>query len=368
MNEPTDRLPPPSDASPSDAPPPLATFGLRALAKLADLVVLNVVATLFFCAYAVLGAFGLSATALIPWLAGLFSLFCVAYFAWGTSGGRQTLGYRLAGLQVALAEERQTPAGVGLCLGRSLINSFFLALSNYGIGLVDYLPIAVTPSKRALHDLIAGTQVIVPGRPRFIALGLSAVGAVLVPAAAVFLVIKPYFLQTFYTPSPSMAPTIAVSDHFLVNKFYYIRNSPRRGDIIAFRVPASVASYFPSGGDTEFVKRIVGLPGDEVRMSHGKVFLYGRATPLPEPFVAEGYRQDVPKKGSKDDQDDWFLRRRTSLVQHVGEWWIKVPPGQYFVLGDDRNDSNDSHIWGFLPQRNIVGKVTMKTSPQIYDL
>ena len=363
MNEPTDRLPPPSKAL-----PPLATFGLRALAKLADLVVLNVAAALFFCAYAILGAFDLSAAALIPWLVGLFSLLCVAYFAWGTSQGRQTLGYRLAGLQVTLAEEHQTPAGVGRCLGRSLINSFFLALTNYGIGLVDYLPIAVTPAKRALHDLIAGTQVIMPRRPRFVALGLSAVGVVLVPVAAVFLVIKPYFLQSFYIPSPSMAPTIAVNDHFLVNKFYYRRNSPRRGDIIAFRVPASVASYFPSGTDTEFVKRIVGLPGDEVRMSRGKVFLYGRPAPLPEPFVTEGYRQDVPKKNSEDEQDDWFLRRRASLVQHAGGWWIKVPSGQYFVLGDDRNDSNDSHIWGFLPQQNIVGKVTMKTSPEVHDL
>ena len=81
MNETTD-LPP----LPSGVPPPLATFGIRALAKLADLLVLNTVAALFFCAYTVLGAFGLSAAALIPWLAGLFSFFCVAYFACRTSG------------------------------------------------------------------------------------------------------------------------------------------------------------------------------------------------------------------------------------------------------------------------------------------
>lgn len=363
MNEPLEQLPPPYAATPLPA-----TFGLRALAKLADLLVLNVVPALLFCAYTVLQAFGLSATALILWLVSLFVLFCIAYFTLGTSQGRQTLGYRLAGLRVTLADERQAPAGAGRCLGRSLIDLFFLALTNYGIGFAGYLPIAVTPSKRALHDLATGTQVVAAGRPRYVSLGLCTAGLVIVPIAAVFLVIRPFFLQAYYMPSRSMVPTVAVNDHFLVNKFYYHHTAPRRGDIVVFSVPASVASYFPTGSNTEFVKRVVGLPGDELRMSHGKVFLFGNPAPLPEPYVGEGYRQDLPEPGDENAEDDWFLRRKASLVQHRGKWWIKVPPGQYFVLGDNRNDSNDSHIWGFLPQRNIVGKATLMFSPQIHDL
>ena len=61
-------------------------------------------------------------------------------------------------------------------------------------------------------------------------------------------------------------------------------------------------------------------------------------------------------------------QRKAFLTEHQGHWWIKVPPDQYFVLGDNRNNSNDSHIWGFLPKRNIVGKATLIFSPHLHDL
>ena len=363
MNEPIEQV-----ALPPFPRQSLATFGVRALAKLADLMVLNAACAVLICVYAVLQTFDLSPTSLLPWMIAVFSLFCIAYYTAGTSQGRQTLGYYLGGLYVVLARDHQSPVGVIRCLGRTLINLFFFSLTGYLIGFADYVLIAVIPSKQALHDLATKTQVIERKRPPHIALWLCTAGTILVPVVAVFLLIRPFFLKAYYMPSDSMVPTITREDHFLVNKFYYHRNNARRGDIVVFQIPPAAAIYFPQDQNVEFVKRIVGLPGEELRMSQGKVFLYGKPAALVEPFVQEGYRQDLPKPGSENDQDDWFDQRKASLTEHQGHWWIKVPPNQYFVLGDNRNNSNDSHIWGFLPKHNIVGKATLIFSPHLHDL
>jgi len=102
-------------------------------------------------------------------------------------------------------------------------------------------------------------------------------------------------------------------------------------------------------------------------MAGGRIYLYGQPGPLSEPYVGRGYARDLPQPGG-DEQDDWFEKRRASLVRHGRDWWIRVPPGQYFVLGDNRNDSNDSHVWGFLPRRSIVGKATLLFRPRLQDL
>lgn len=178
---------------------------------------------------------------------------------------------------------------------------------------------------------------------------------------------KPYLLQGFYEPSPTMAPTLPKQSKFLLNKVYYWNRTPRRYDIVAFSVPNSAVSYYsPNRGDN-YVKRVVGIPGDELRLAEGRVYLWNGGHPkaLNEPYVSDGFIGNVPDQGAGDD---WFTRRRSNLAQHDGKWWIKVPPGEYFVLGDNRNDSNDSHIWGFLPARNITGRVMLMYSPQIRGL
>ena len=358
MNEPI------GSAVASDPP---ATFGVRALARLADVTILNLAQILLLCLWAVLGAAGLSALRLIPWMGAAYALFCVGYFTVGTSGGRQTLGHRLAGLQVVREGEGAALPGLARSLGRSVLDLFFLVLTGYGIGFLDYLPIAVTPTKRALHDLAAGTRVVQAARPRSGGLAVCAAGVAVVPLVGVFLILRPFFMQAFTMPTPSMTPTISKNDHFLVNKLAYRWSGPRRGDIVLFDVPAEAASYFPGGGGVQFVKRVVGLPGDDLRMAGGHVFVYGQPGPLSEPYVSRGYARDLPQPDG-DEQDDWFERRRASLVRHGRDWWVRVPPGRYFVLGDNRNDSNDSHVWGFLPRRNIVGKATLLFSPRPKDL
>ena len=112
-----------------------APFGLRVLAKLADLLVLNVVMALLLCAFPVLLTAGLSGKRLIWGLGSMSVLFAVLYLAVGTSGRRQTLGYRLAGLRVVLADSAESPLGYGRSLARSVLDWAFYFLACYGIGL-----------------------------------------------------------------------------------------------------------------------------------------------------------------------------------------------------------------------------------------
>ncbi len=353
---------PPETTSFSPSPAPI---GRRFLAKLVDLLVVDAFCGVLLIGFAVLQAAGVPGTKLALWLLGVFLLFSILYLAIGTSGGRQTLGYRLAGLRVVLASSANAPIGFGRSLGRSMLNWVFYGLTHYLVGLADYVAIFVTPEKQAFHDLATRTRVIAATHPRYSALAASAVLGSAIPFVLVFGLVRPFLMQSFYAPSPSMAPTLPKDTHFLVNKVVYHFHLPQRRDIVAFHAPASAASYLSSGDD--YVKRIIGLPGEDLRVAGGKVMIYGKGT-LWEPYIAMGYMSDLPQPESADSQDDWFEKRRSSLIKHDGVWWIRIPAGQYFVLGDNRNDSNDSHVWGFLPRADIVGKATLVYSPRFEDL
>jgi signal peptidase I len=119
----------------------------------------------------------------------------------------------------------------------------------------------------------------------------------------------------------SMAPALADGNYVLADRQAYQRHLPQRGDVIIFQFPMS------SNSDTMLTKRIIGLPGETIKIDQGQVWVNG--APLHESYISE---QAVYK----------------------GEW--KVPQDQYFVLGDNRNESKDSHQWGFLPRENIVAK------------
>jgi signal peptidase I len=345
----------------------LASFGVRALARLADMAVLSLVEILLTFVYAGLGAEGFSARGLLVGISLFFLLCCIAYFSFGTSGGRQTVGQRLAGLQVVRVGDTEAIVGPVRSLGRSLIDLLCWWLISYGIGILDYLPIAVTPSKRALHDLATGICVIQKRRPRYVSLGIWTVGMSAAFLGSLFLIVRPFLLQAFYAPSLSMAPALSSSSHFVIDKAAYWGHNPSRGDIVVFDAPAEAASDFPYGAHTQFVKRVIGLPGDELRLASGHVYRYGQPGPLWEPYVHYPYAGNLPEpEGS--DQDDWFERRRSSLTRHDGKWWIRVPPGKYFVLGDNRSDSNDSHLWGFLPRQDIRGKAILLFKPRLEDL
>jgi signal peptidase I len=166
--------------------------------------------------------------------------------------------------------------------------------------------------------------------------------------------------QPFRIPSESMESTLLVGDFLLVNKQAGSPNPEttgllpsaaiHRGDIIVFHDPVDATLHL--------VKRVIGLPGDHLRLHSGRVFINGRA--LSEPYAVyrpsppDNFRDNFPRLQSADPEIDshWWIRMR-SLIDN-GE--LIIPTGNYFVMGDNRNDSEDSRYWGFVPREAIVGK------------
>jgi signal peptidase I len=180
----------------------------------------------------------------------------------------------------------------------------------------------------------------------------------------VYLIVVALFLITFVVqpfriPSGSMEPTLLVGDFLLVNKQVEPERWPRifpwtdvihRGDIVIF--------HYPVDSSLHLVKRVIALPGERVHLRDGRVYING--APIVEPYAvyrpsqANSYRDDFPRLASAAPGVDsrWWIAMQSLVSQ--GE--LTVPPGNYFVLGDNRNDSEDSRYWGFVPREAIVGK------------
>jgi len=168
-----------------------------------------------------------------------------------------------------------------------------------------------------------------------------------------------FVVQAFQIPSPSMENTLLVGDYLLVNKLCYGGGGPadffmpyrrvRRGDIVVFHYPVNPAQHF--------VKRVIGVPGDRVRLVNKQVFVNG--TPLKEPYIRlsrpsdDLFRDSFPRlEVAPGETPEWWLMLR-KLVE---DGQLIVPQGHYFVMGDNRDDSYDSRYWGFVPQANIIGR------------
>jgi signal peptidase I len=179
-------------------------------------------------------------------------------------------------------------------------------------------------------------------------------------ALTIALFIITFVVQAFRIPSGSMENTLLVGDYLLVDK---TRFGPagvwqpmlpycaiHRGDIVVFRYPADPTQHF--------VKRVIGLPGDHLRLWHSRVFINGR--PIPEPYIVfkehspDEFRDNFPR-------GDWFNENvsvawATQMRTFVRDGELIIPRGQYFVLGDNRDQSLDSRYWGFVPRENIIGR------------
>jgi len=172
---------------------------------------------------------------------------------------------------------------------------------------------------------------------------LELVDSVLIALVLVFGVVQPFVVRAFFIPSQSMEPTLfgteqtGTGDRILVNRFLYRLNPPRRGDIIVFKAPPAALRSLPpeqAKQEPDFVKRLIGLPGDRIRVRAGEgVYINGHL--LYEPYIKDPPEYDFPPQ---------------SLSEH------QVPAGHYFVMGDNRNNSNDSHAWGDLPTHYVLGK------------
>lgn len=142
-------------------------------------------------------------------------------------------------------------------------------------------------------------------------------------AGAAALLLITFVVRSFYIPSESMVPTLLVNDYILVNKFVYRFCHPMRGDILVFHPP-----HIHDPDKKDFIKRCIAIEGDEIAVREGKVILNGQ--PIDEPYIAAPPMMDYGPK--------------------------VVPPGHIFMMGDNRNNSDDSRNWGPLPLDNVVGK------------
>jgi signal peptidase I len=184
------------------------------------------------------------------------------------------------------------------------------------------------------------------------------------PVLLAILLFRSFVAEPFKIPSGSMMPTLLVGDFILVNKFAYgmrlpVANTkildigePRRGDVFVFR--------YPKNPKENYIKRVVGLPGDEITYRNKTLFVNGQQiaqTPL-GPYVG-------PPSDGRSMADAQVKQENLAGVEHrimeipqawnghEGTW--QVPPGQYFAMGDSRDNSEDSRMWGFVPEENLVG-------------
>lgn len=160
-------------------------------------------------------------------------------------------------------------------------------------------------------------------------------------ALVLALFIRTFIIQAFKIPSGSMIPTLLVGDHILVNKFIYGIRNPFTGKVLIpiediHRKDVIVFEY-PVNPDQDFIKRVIGLPGDTILIKNKKVYVNG------EPLVVKSAIFQNPLVLSGQQPRD-----------NLGP--ITVPPHSYFVMGDNRDNSYDSRFWGYVPENNVKGK------------
>ncbi|HWB97825.1 MAG TPA: signal peptidase I [Bryobacteraceae bacterium] len=166
-------------------------------------------------------------------------------------------------------------------------------------------------------------------------------------------------VQAFVIPTGSMEDNLLVGDHVLVDKLAYAPSGPltrgllpyqeiKRGDVIVFRFPPDIQQTY--------VKRCMGLPGDRLRMVNKQFYLNGRK--LDEPYIFHKSPVIEPSRDNFPPPADMPVAATAvdMLQHHVIDGELVVPPGHYFALGDNRDNSSDSRVWGLVPRANIIGK------------
>ncbi|MFV8816354.1 signal peptidase I [Haliea sp. E17] len=178
------------------------------------------------------------------------------------------------------------------------------------------------------------------------------------PVLLVVFVLRSFIAEPFQIPSSSMVPTLEVGDYILVNKFTYgIRlpvtrtkvidvGEPERGDVMVF--------FPPHMNDTYFIKRVIGLPGDTVSYRNKRLYINGELVSHEEVAIVPGpharYRLGIEELG------DARFTMQTNDARLPDDFSVVVKPGHYFMMGDNRDNSSDSRVWGQVPEKDIVGR------------
>ena len=176
------------------------------------------------------------------------------------------------------------------------------------------------------------------------------------PVLAIVLVLRSFLVEPFQIPSGSMLPTLEVGDFILVNKFEYgLRlpvlgtkvlslGDPQRGDVMVFK--------YPEDGKTNYIKRVVGVPGDLIKYETKRLTINGSL--VEEKLIANLNKEQLYIENLVDIEHQIFKTNRYANLGAEGLW--KIPEGQYFMMGDNRDNSNDSRFWGLVPDELVVGK------------
>ncbi len=189
--------------------------------------------------------------------------------------------------------------------------------------------------------------------------GIVELGRFLFPVVFVVLVLRSFVAEPFKIPSRSMLPTLTIGDYILVNKFSYgVRlpvlhtkilafNEPERGDIFVFR--------YPKDPSLNYIKRVIGLPGDKIEYYDKILHINGKAI---SQAYQSSYRIDDVGMAQRLTEQLGDVKHEMLHMQPYparNNSWV-VPEGHYFAMGDNRDNSNDSRYWGFVPEENLVGK------------
>jgi signal peptidase I len=173
----------------------------------------------------------------------------------------------------------------------------------------------------------------------------------IVIAVILALFVRTFVLQAFKIPTGSMENNLLIGDHLLVNKFMYAPTTSslerallpigtiRRGDVLVFKYPVEP--------DRDFIKRVIGLPGETLELKEKRIFINGK--PLDEPYV---HFLEEPRRNAE-------LAEVTSSDVRENYGPVTVPPNQYFMMGDNRDNSADSRYWGFMPRDYVKGKALL---------
>jgi len=178
-----------------------------------------------------------------------------------------------------------------------------------------------------------------------------------------------FLLQSFVIPTGSMKENLLIGDHLLVDKVAYSRSAGsidkvffpqfeiQRGMIVTFKSPTEM--------EKDYVKRVIGLPGETVKMIRKKIYINGKLLDEPytfykDPEIEEGYRDNFPLEKDNYDEFNQMFNVKTNFRKYLVETpqgkGFKVPPGYYFCFGDNRDNSSDCRFWGPVPEQNIIGK------------
>jgi len=238
-----------------------------------------------------------------------------------------------------------------------------------GIWLVDALFFA--PRRRRKADTMSGALSLGEGAAAVREPILVEYARSFFPVILAVLVLRSFLVEPFRIPSGSMMPTLLVGDFILVNKFAYgLRwpvldkkfleiGEPQRGDVAVFR--------FPKDPTTDYIKRLVGVPGDTIYYRNKTLYVNGEPMPQMPTGRYVGVGAGAGQTGYLVAQENLTGREFSILINPtapdlppgcrvLANGPITVPPGHYFAMGDNRDNSNDSRCWGLVPDRNLVGK------------